>query len=86
MTTDFTIGDATKYKAIIEGNSIKINDLEQFLKDWRALKEKTKQLEAVKTWSNDLTYSMTPEEWVEKIGDLNDILGFNDPTSKGSEA
>jgi len=83
MTTDFTIGDATRYKAIIEGNSIKINDLEQFLKDWQALKEKANSFESVKDWSNNLTYSMSPEEWVEKIGDLNDILGFNDPTSGG---
>ena len=40
MTSDFTIGDATRYKAIIEGNTIKIKDLELFLKDWRTMKEK----------------------------------------------
>jgi len=53
-------------------------DCEQGCSVLKACRDK---LEAIKTWSNSLTYSMSPEEWVEKIGDLNDLLGLNDPSS-----
>ena len=43
MTSDFTIGDATRYKAIIEGNTIKIKELELFLEDWRTMKKKAEK-------------------------------------------
>ena len=44
-----------------------------------SLSEAKKTLKAVRKWSDSLGYAMSPEEWVQKMGDLNDILGLNPP-------
>lgn len=48
---------------------------------WELERELSKcqdKLATIKKWADSLTYSMTPEAWVEKMGDLNEILGLND--------
>jgi len=40
------------------------------------------KLNAVIKWQDGLSYAMSPEKWVQKQGDLNDILGLNDQTSE----
>jgi len=37
---EFSVGDATKYQASIQGNTMRIGDLATFLEDWKTLKEK----------------------------------------------
>jgi len=81
MTTDFSIGDATKYKAIVQGNTIIINDLEKFLEDWKEHKEKAElwdkwkpvtcielldKLEAVKTHIKTFPKYQRPLDYTNK--------------------
>ena len=68
MTSDFTVADATKYNAVISGNTIKINDLELFLEDWRTMKKKAKK------WDE----SQKPFDIVEEIEKIR-----NDPSPRG---
>ena len=60
-----------------------IEDFEKQLNELLETEEEVlDKLEAVKKWQDSLSYSMSPEKWVEKQGELNDILGPNDQSSE----
>ena len=78
MTADFTVGDATKYNAIITGNEIQIRDLNQFLKDWREIKSKAEKWDKLKNEDPDAT--IIPEEiWQETFDQLNEAREVLEP-------
>ncbi len=54
MATEFSVGDATKYQAVIQGNTMRIGDLATFLEDWKTYKEKADKIDAVKTYAETM--------------------------------
>ncbi len=54
MTSEFSVGDATKYQASIQGNTMRIGDLATFLEDWKTLKEKADNIDHIKIYAESL--------------------------------
>ena len=72
MTSDFTIGDATRYKAIIEGNTIKIKELQLFLNDWRTMKNNAEKWDMAYGGVYDDEMPFTPERISLVMNFVND--------------